>query len=57
MWPPDYFETNLCLLNSFTAAQKLEGQLGSPHNRLVYRFLRDSADGNFSTVAESWNLA
>jgi hypothetical protein len=57
MWPPDYFETNLCLLNSFTAAQKPEGQLRSPHNRLVYRFLRDSADGNFSTVAESWNLA
>jgi hypothetical protein len=47
MWPPDYFEKPTCAYLLVTAAQSSEGQLGSPHNRLVYRFLRDSADGNF----------
>jgi hypothetical protein len=50
MWPPNSFKTNLSLVPTFStniAAPGPKEQLESPHNRLVYRFLQDSADWNF----------
>ena len=43
MWPPNIFKTNLCSI-LIRQPGGLRKQLESPHNRLVYRFLRNFAD-------------